>query len=278
MALPSLVRRLALGTTLAATALAGASPADAGESVNILVLRENGVGTAAQAQPYVDSLVAHVGRINKWAAASGKYVTTRTAAESYMHESFPHYGFMSLGAFLGLRGRHQLEVIGSIEVAQAGGREYHVVSVKQSGVDGCKGKSLATDHGSDTRFVDNVVAGGAFKLADFTLVSTRRPIQTLKSVINGEAECALIDDAQLAALSGVEGGGAVKSVWKSKTLPPMVAVAVPTAPADERKAFVGSLSKICAGEGAASCKEVGIASLKAASESDYREVITAYGK
>jgi len=280
----SFVRRIALGLSVTAGGLFAALPAEAAEPaaadapVNILVLKENGVGTASQAQGYIDRLMAQAAKVNKWSAASGKYVTSRTSGEGYMHEVHPSYGFISLGAFLGLRARHKLEIIGKIEVAQSGGRHYHLVSAKHSDLAGCKGKTLATNHGGDKQFVDKVVSDGAFKLADFEVVVTRRPLQTIKKVVSGDAECALIDEAQLEAMKQMDDAKSLSAVWDSKTLPPMVAVAFPETSAAERKSFKASLAKICAGEGAVPCKEAGIESMAAASEKDYKAVISAYDK
>lgn len=270
-------RALCLAAVLPSLALA-AGAAQAGDTVHVLVIKEQGVGSAAQAQPYVDKLVAAAGKANGWAGAVGKYATTREAAEVVIHGDDPHYGIMSLGAFLGLRGKHRLEVVGKAEVSQAGGREYHIVSKTATDLAGCKGKTLASNHAGDLRFVEKVVAGGKFALSDFTMVVTTRPVQTIKKVIAGEAECALIDDAQYAELGKIEGGAALKSVWKSDKLPPMVVVAFPSAPAAERATFKGALAKVCSGEGKAACGEVGIKDLSAAGSGDYQSVIDAYGK
>lgn len=273
-----LIRTVCLAAVLPALVLT-ASPAQAGDgSVNVLVIKEQGVGSAAQAQPYVDKLVATTAKANGWAAAAGKYATNREGAEEYIHTADPHFGIMSLGAFLALRGKHKLEVLGKAEVTQAGGREYHIVSKTQADLAGCKGKTLASNHSDDVRFADKVIGEGAFTLADFTLVATKRPVQTLKKVTSGEAECALIDDAQLAELKKIDGGAAVKSVWKSKQLPPMVVVAFPSAPATERATFKAALGKVCGGDGKAACGEVGIKNLGAASNTEYQAVITAYGR
>lgn len=271
-------RSLCLAAALPGLVLTAGAAQAADGSVNVLVIKEQGVGSAAQAQPYVDRLVAAAAKVSGWTAAAGKYATTREAAEEYIHTADPHFAFMSLGAFLGLRGKHKLDVIGKAEVSQAGGRQYHIVSKTAADLAGCKGKTLASNHTEDVRFAEKVVAGGAFVLTDFTLVPTKRPVQTLKKVTSGEAECALIDDAQLAELAKIEGGAAVKSVWKSDKLPPMVVVAFPSAPAAERKAFQGALGKVCNGEGKAACGEVGIKDLGAAGASDYAAVVTAYGK
>jgi len=245
-------------------------------TVHVLIVKEQGVGSAAQAQPYVDKLVGVAGQLNGWTGVEGKFATTREAAEEYIHGSDPHYGIMSLGAYLSLRGKHQLAVVGQAEVSGGNGQEYHLISKNQTDVAGCKGKTLASNHAEDVKFVDKVIAGGAFTLADFTVVATKRPVQTIKKVISGEAECALIDDAQFLELARVEGGAAVKSVWKSDKLPPMVVVAFPSAPAASRDAFKGKLGQICSGDGKAACGEVGIKALKAAANSDYDKVVKAY--
>lgn len=271
------IRNAAAAALLAALALTPLA-ADAGDSVNILILKEHGVGSASAAQEYVDKLVARVAKQNEWAAASGKYVTTRSAGKSYIKESNPHFGILSLGAFLELRSANKLEVVGSAEVSGGGGRQYFIVSASQTSLDGCKGKVLGTDHGDDSRFIDKVVGQSDFVLADFKVEDTRRPMKTVNAAARGEVECALIDDAQHAALAKAEGGSAVKTVWSSKTLPPMVVVAFSSAPAAERRSFQANLGNVCSGDGAGVCKEVGLSSLAKADESVYADVIAKYGK
>lgn len=274
--MPSVRSLLAPIGLLATVALAGEAHAE--DSVGVLVLKEHGVGTAAQAQPYVDKLVAIAAKQAGWSSGKGSYQTTRTAAEKYITDSKPHFGILSLAALLGLKDKHKLEIIGQVTSSRAGGQQYHLISKNAADAAGCKGKSLATDHADDTKFIDNVVFNGKMKLSEFTLVQTTRPIQTVKKVIGGEAECALIDDAQYAELASVDGAKDLKSVWKSDKLPGMAIVAFPAAPAAEKKGFQGIFSKVCEGDGKDVCKEVGISAMKSASSSDYQTVITAYAK
>ena len=96
-------------------------------------------------------------------------------------------------------------------------------------------------------------------------------------MLDGQAVCALVDDAQLAELSHLPGVDGVKTVWESAELPQMVVVALPDAPAKEREAFQKNLPDLCAAEGRAICAEVGIVSLAASSDRDYADVVTAYG-
>ncbi|PRP91551.1 hypothetical protein ENSA5_54270 [Enhygromyxa salina] len=270
------IRNIVAAALLAALALAP-SAADAGDQVNVLILEEHGVGSSSTAQGYVDKLIAHVAGQNGWSAAAGKYLTSRSLAAKYISANQPHYGILSLAAFLELRAKHKLEVIGSATVSSGGGRQYFVVSASEGTLAGCKGKTLGTDHGDDARFIDKVVGKSDFSLADFSVEDTRRPMKTVKAAARGEVACALIDDAQKASLAKVEGGPALKVVWTSSELPPMAVVAFPAAPSAQKKAFEGKLSKVCTGAGASACKEVGLRSLSAASDADYAGVIADYG-
>lgn len=267
---------LAASAGLFASAGLLATPAAAGASVNVLVLKEHGVGSATQAQPFLDRFVSIAQQQNGWADAKGQYETKRSGGQAYVQAQNPHYGILSLAAFLAFRGQFNVEPIGTVAVANAGGQQYFLVSKTAGDLAGCKGKRLATDHADDAKFIDNVVLSGRAKLGDFTLVTTTRPTQTLKKVLGDEAECALIDDAQLAELSKISGAAAVKQVWSSDRFPALVMVAFPSAPADERKAFQASLPKLCAGNGQQVCADVGVQSMKPAGAADYAAVVAAY--
>jgi hypothetical protein len=270
------IRNIVSAALLAGLALTPLA-ADAGDQVNVLILKEHGVGSSSTAQEYVDKLIAHVAKQNSWSAAEGKYLTSRSMAKTWIGSNDPHYGIISLAAFLNLRSKYKLEVIGSAEVSGGGGQQYFIVSNSQGSLAGCKGKTLGTDHGDDTRFIDKVVGKSDFSLSDFNVEDTRRPMKTVKAAARGEVDCALIDDAQKASLSKVEGGDALRVVWTSDKLPPMAVVAFPSAPSGEKRTFKSNLSKVCSGDGASACKEVGLRSLSSASESDYAEVIKDYG-
>ena len=251
--------------------------ADTGE-IAILVLKEHGVGSPTLAQPYVDRFMVLAAQQNGWAGATGQYLNSRNAVPAYVEAHDPHYGMFSLAAFLALRKKYRLEVIGRVASTLAGGGQYFVVSKAARDLGGCKGRTLASDHTDDARFVERVVARHQFRLADFQLLQNRRPLQSIHQLMTGETDCALIDDAQLAELQHLEGAADVRVVWKSEPLPPMAVVAFPAAPAAERKAFKASLRGLCQEEPAkAACKEVGIQSLDAAGARDYADVVSLYG-
>ena len=267
---------LATLATAALVSVAGAS--HAADDVKLIVLKERGVGTSAQAQPFVDKFVAIAKQKLGWTSAKGTYFTERKPAEAFVDAEKPQFGILSLASFLAMKEPRKLDTIGQVKVSRAGGQQYFLVS-KSAGDQGvCKGAKLATDHAEDTKFIDRVVFNNTMKLADFKLDATKRPLQGLKAVIKGEAQCALIDDAQLAELANMEGGKDLKTVWKSDTLPPLAVVALPTATDKQKQAFKGSLSSLCDGDGKTVCKEIGIESLKPAGDDAYAQVLARYKK
>ncbi len=260
---------------LATSAWAGSAPVPT--PVSVLVLKEHGVGGASLAQGYLDRFIDLAAKQYGWADAHGQYVTTRAAAEAYIRDAKPRFGILSLAAFLAFRQKYQLEVLGNAIVSRAGGQQYFLISKNAIDAKGCFGKTMATDHADDPRFVERVVSGRAFVLGDFILVETQRPIQAIKKVLTGEAECALIDDAQMAELPHIEGAQGIRSVWESAKFPSMTLVAFGTTPPAERKKFKEGLSLLCDGEGKTACAEVGILALTASDAGSYAGVLKAYG-
>lgn len=271
-------RRLIPSTAVSLAILTAVATSQAGVDVKLVVLKEHGVGTASQAQPFVDKFVQIAQKKNGWTSGKGTYFTERKAAETAMDADKPQFAILSLAAFLAMKEPRKLEVIGQVAVSRAGGQEYHLVSKTAKDLAGCKGEKLATDHADDTKFLDRVVSGGNWKLSDFKLEATKRPLQGMKMVVKDEAKCALIDDAQYAELASIEGGKDLKSVWKSAKLPPMAVVALPSADKATKDSFKSSLAGLCDGDGKTACGEIGIQSLKAANDDAYAQILAAYKK
>jgi hypothetical protein len=272
-----------LAVVVASVAALGASlglshTARAGATVNVVVLMEHGQGTASMAQPYLNKFIALAAQPpnNFDPASTGKYFTDRLLAEAYIKSDSPRYGIFSLPAFLELRRAYNMDVLGEAKI-NAGGEQYFIVSMKQGSLADCKGKTLATDHlqiPSDEKFIEKVVASGAFTKADFSIVQTKRFGQAGNDVINGNAECALINDAQLA--NGQKSNAALKAVWSSAKLPAMAVVAFPSAPPAEKATFQGSLPNLCAGAAAAQvCTPIGVLSINS-NAAQFQAIIAKY--
>ena len=239
-----------------------------------MVYMHNGVGSSARAQPHLDQLIEQVRVANGWSSASGKYMTRQKQAHAYIAKHAPDYAIISVDAFLALRKQHDLAVLGTAQIRGAGGTRYHIVTKRAASLSACQ--TLATNHADDPRFIDRVVSGGEFKLADFKLDKTRRPVQTLKRVIKDRADCALIDNAQRDELARVDGGKALRTLWSGPTLPPMAVVAFPGASQAARAKFKRSLGSLCTGKGKSNCDKVGIIALKPSTQAPFKAVVTAY--
>lgn len=265
---------LALTLTLLVGLLAGPGGARAAEPVKFVVLLEGGLGGGARAQGYVDDLVTGFAKRCGWSGAQSLYTNSRRRALGYVESDRPSFGLFSLGAYLALVDAHKLTVVGVAEAKQAGGRRYFVVA-KGGDLATCRGQKLATNHAGDPRFVDNVIFNGAARLADFELVATRRPIQTLKAVLRDKARCALVDDAQKESMANIEGGDALKVVWSSEVLPGIPIVAFPSAAKDVVTAFTKALPETCAAD-TEMCSNIGIERLGDASDADYAPLVRRY--
>jgi len=265
---------LALALTVLLGLSAHSPAARAAEPVKFVVLLEGGVGGGARAQGYVDDLVKSFAERCDWPGAESMYTNSRRRALSYVAEDKPSFGLFSLGAYLALVENHKLAVVGVAEAKRAGGRQYFVVS-KAGDLAACKSQKLATNHAEDPRFVNNVIFGGAATLADFEVVETRRPIQTLKAVIRDEARCALIDDAQKDSLGNIDGGDALEVVWSSEALPAIPIVAFPSASKEVVAAFSKALPDTCSAD-SKMCSNMGIERLQTATDGDYAALVRRY--
>lgn len=253
------------------------STAAAAPGHSFVVLREFGSGTASRAQPYLDELLRAVAEQNHWPKASGKYFSERASALAFVREQKPDFGILSLSAYLALKDTLSPTVIGEVTAAQAGGRQYFLVSKQAHALDGCVSHRLATTYASDAKFVERVVADGAFKLANFSLVAAQRPLEPIKQVLRDEADCALIDDAQLAAMAHIEHGSDLHPVWRSAELPSMAVVAFPRTDAATVKGFKQSLSGLCT-KAKQACTSVGIDLIQPSNDEHYRAVFARYSK
>ncbi len=247
------------------------------QSVVVVVVREHGAGSAAAAQPHVEALMQVAAKHNQWPAVESRYFADRPGASRFIAERSPHFGILSLPTFLQLQEPRSLRVLGEVQAPKAGGQQFFIVSKTATSLQACKGAGLATTYAGEPRFIEQVVAQGAYRLGEFEVQAQRRPLQPIKRVIRGQSKCALIDDAQKEALAHVEGGAALKAVWQSAKLPGMVVVAFPTSSAELQARFRASLPTLCEA-GRAACERVGIASIGRADAGRYKPVIDAYSR
>jgi len=245
------------------------SAARAGERDFVVYVPGMGA-SAAQARPYLDRFAALLDQRLGWTGggANFTFVDEAPALGEVLSTHKPGFGLLPPSYFLSLSCGKKAQVtpvaavVGLAGSGDSAGR-YHLV-VKRGGatsLEGLKGKRLSSNHLQDSRFLSRVVFDGKVDVdKDFQLRSTSSPITPLKQVDRGEADAALIDDAQLANMKALPFGQDLVAVFSSEELPPFPLVAFEAAsrPAD-RAALRGTLLTLCQSpEGAPVCKEMQI--------------------
>lgn len=109
-----MIRFVCCASTLALAALLVWAPSNAAaEPVEVVFVIEGGPN-AATAQPHVDRVVAEAARRSGWTEAKGRFFDSKKSASSYVEKSDkPTLGFLSFGAYLGMRKAHSMSVIGA---------------------------------------------------------------------------------------------------------------------------------------------------------------------
>jgi hypothetical protein len=257
-------------------ATAAPEPEAAADDVGFVVLRENGSGSAAQAEPFVAEMLGAMYRLTGWGEPRFQFFTARKKAKAYIDETKPHFGILTFGAYLGMHSKYKYTTIGEADAAGSGGGQYYLISRTESDLAGCKGKTLASNHFDDETFVDRVISGGAFTLSEFEVIKTKRPVQTIKKVTRDEATCALIDHAQFEALQKLDGSESVRTVWFSKGFASYVVVAFPEASKAQVKSLRDNLEKVCTGSGKETCERAGVTKLDEVAADAFAAEIAAY--
>src|SRR5438093_11306716 len=127
-------------------------------------------------------------------------------------------------------------------------------------LDDLKGKKLSSNHLHNVKFVSRVLLGGKVDAATFfQLQPTNSPIKPFKAVDRGEADAALIDDAQLANMKKLQLSTPLTAIYSSPPLPTFPVVAFPSTKPDEREQMRKVLLGMCASaSGAQACKALQI--------------------
>ncbi len=245
-------------------------------------------GTPEQAKPYLEQFFRYVEKPLGWpsGSAGGQYLDDPKQAQAYIASGKPGWGMLKPGLLLKLSCGKDAPVplADAVGIGGAGANDRYYVVVKGDGVkslDDLKGKKLASNHLHDVDFVTRVVFAGKIDAASyFQLQPTPSPVKPLKAVDRGEADAALIDEAQLKNAKTLPFGASLKVIYTSEPLPPFPVVAFPsvTRPAD-RDAMKKALTGMCASkEGAAVCQALGISDFKPLDPSAYQAAVKQYCK
>lgn len=256
-------RKLAFVSALVSCVLGGMQPAEAGGRDFIVFTTRMGSDTET-AQPYIDRFATHLEGLTGWSKSSlkGRFTPSKKEALAYIESQKPGFGVLEPSLYLELRKSHKLTAIADVNGPDLNSPQLHVV-VKDAAVkslDDLKGKKVWTHLADVPAFLGQVVLDGKESPDKrFALKQVSGAMKAARAVLRGEADAAILDDEQLAAAKKMEGGAALRSVFDSATLPPVVAVVFGGTPAADQTVLTKSLLALCtAKDGAAICKEMHI--------------------
>lgn len=256
---------------------AQAKPSKAPASTSFAVLYPFAGAQGDQAKGPMERLGTQVASQGGWSLATGTLFTRSTALARALQggASQPDALLLPLSSYLALRANNPAWASSwkaSHEVSLLSPQQGQFFLVtddpKRSS---CDGASVATHHLDDSPFVTQVVGGKGKALAKVSWVKQRRPIQVLKTLLRGQAECALVDQAQLSAAKQLPGGNAIKVLWTSKKLPSMVVVLQ-----KQTRGWGKVLRSLCRGASAPVCQEVGLQGFSKLSASRIKSIEALY--
>jgi ABC-type phosphate/phosphonate transport system substrate-binding protein len=241
----------------------GLSSAQAGPSDFAIYTQRLG-GEPEAAQPYIDRMAAEIEKAAGWAkgSAKGRFLTSRKEVQSFLDAQKPGFGILEPWLYFELRQSQKLELVVQVDSVDLNSPKLHVV-VKDpawKSLADLKDKKLWTHLADSPTYLSQVVLDGKQPAqAHFQLKQVGTALKAARAVLRGEADAALLDDEQLAMAQKLEGGGALRVLYSSTPQPPVAVVAFGGALASDKQAALRkALLSLCAGAGAATCKEMHI--------------------
>lgn len=250
-----------------------AKPSQTPAETSFAVLYPFAGAQGQQAQASLDRLGAQIAQRGGFGRARGHFFARPKALRKALQKSERSVDamLMPLASYLALKSEHPTW-IASYEVSLVSPQQGQFFLVTDDPTrKSCEGASVATHHLDESPFVTKVVAGGDTSFDKLNWVQQRRPIQVLKTLLRGQSDCALIDQAQLDAAKGLPGGDAVKVLWSSKPLPSMVVVLQ-----GQAKSWKKALGSLCRDSSRTSCQEVGLLGFKKLRVSRIRSLESLY--
>ncbi len=254
----------------------GLSVAQAGPSDFAIYTLRLG-GEPESAQPYIDRMAAEIEKAAGWAkgSAKGRFLTSRKEVQSFLDAQKPGFGILEPWLYFELRQSQKLELLVQVDSADLNSPKLHVV-VKDPAwktLADLKDKKLWTHLADSPTYLSQVVLDGKQAAqTHFQLKQVGSAIKAARAVLRGEADAALLDDEQLAMAQKLEGGAALRALYSSTPQPSVAVVAFgATLPADKQTVLRKALLNLCAGAGAATCKEMHISKFVAPDNKLFQE-------
>lgn len=243
---------------------------DRAKVASIAVLYESSGASRSQVEPSIQALGAAMAKRSPWDEVKGRFYSLRSAFLQDFSRVKPNLVIVPLAAYLAEHKQLGLSPVAEVDLIAPTQRQFYLVSADVQRKD-CKGAKVASHHLKDWAFLSAVVAQGAWKQSDFDWVEQRRPVQVIKTVLRGQSECALIDEAQRRAAEKLEGGDKLRVLWSSKALPSMIAATIGPV-----SAWRGTLSKLCSDSSKEECRAAGIRGFSKLSSAKLKKLVSRY--
>ena len=239
-------------------------------------------GTSSQAQPYVDKMMRYLEKKLNLTDGSmaGKYFADEVMSVSELRSNKPEVALVGPSVFAPLQKDLGMKVIAEVTVNGRGEEIYSVVS-KKGGVASLselKGKTLSGAVVSDEKYVVNVLLDKQVSLGDLKLVPQERPLKSLRSVVRGEAEAAIVDQSVIDHLKDLPFAGDLNIIFESKPVP-APAVVVMGKGLEKAEALKEALVGMCKRpDGVQLCKTLTISGIRTAAIDKYKKLIKRYNR
>lgn len=237
-------------------------------------------GDASTAQPYVDKLAKHLEETLKWPAGGvkGQFFASKKDVLAGIEQQKPGFAFIEPQLYFEMAGTW-VECLAGVESAELNTTKLNVV-VKDpayKSLADLKGKKIWTTMADWPRYLSNVIFDGK-RPADIELKQIGAVTKGARAVLRGEADATLLDDQQLVEMQKLEGGAALRTIYSSRKLPPLLVVASGL-PAGDRKGLTKALLEMCGtAKGGEVCKEMRITKFVAPDMATIKAAKEAYEK
>lgn len=239
----------------------------ASEPEMIVVCYPGGSVNTKDANDAMSSMLRVVERIGRWRenGFNSRFTSQTDECRQLMTEYEPKFAITSLGLYLELHKRHNLQPLVQPRINGRTSERYRVLAKqgKYDSLDQLQGLSLGGTVLAEPAFIDKIVFAGQYELAQhFQLKPSKLAIRTLRSLDKGELDAVILNEQQYSGLSALHLQSSLEVVFISADIPLMGVVANSSATTEEERArFSLALEHMCSDtEGQKLCQLFGVES------------------
>ena len=257
-----------------------ATPAAAGDKLQILICYPGGSVRARDAKPAMDNMVGVLESIGGW--PQGTIETSFTSrldeCREMLAEKKPPFAIMSLGLFLEKRGKYHMKPLAQPTIDGRKTDVYRILVRKGSyaNLEALKGKKLSGPWLTEEDFLKRIIFKNSIDPKKFfELKPSRRALRSLRKLARGKLDAVIVNQRQYESLSSLPFAGDLEAVFTSDELPQMgVVFNAKLAKKVDRDRLLKGLGELCGhAKGKKLCELFGIDAFAASRDKTYKKVI-----